>query len=323
LPTGAVPLQRPLAFPDVSTPFTNLKECTMRKFEALALSLSIAATGCATTYEARWDEKPTTGVSATADEGVSAAIAEGDAAWAMRGDEAKLKEAISKWEAAFEKAPSAELAVKLSRAHYLLGDGFHALANNVEARDAEYQKGLDWATKALKLAAPDFAKAMAEGKKHAEAITLAGKEAVPAMYWYATNLGKWAASKGFATRLRYKDDIKATMEHVKRLDEGFFYAAPWRYFGSFEAVTAGLAGGSLERSEENFKKAVELAPNYLGSKVLWAEYLCTKKNDRATYERLLKEVLAADPTVDPAIEPENRIEQKKAAKMLAEIDERF
>jgi tetratricopeptide (TPR) repeat protein len=285
--------------------------------------LAVFGAGCATTYNAKWDEKPATAAASTVDEATAALIAEGDAAWAARGDKAKLMEALTKWEAAFEKAPTADLAAKLARGHYLLGDGFYALENNHEARDAEYQKGLDWATRSLKLAAPAFAQAMAEGKKHADAITLAGKEAVPAMYWYATNLGKWAASKGFATRLRYKDDIKATMEHVKNLDEGFFYAAPWRYFGSFEAVTAGLAGGSLERSEENYKKAVELAPNYLGSKVLWAEYLCTKKNDRATYERLLKEVLAADPTVDPAIEPENRIEQKKAQKMLAEIDEKF
>jgi hypothetical protein len=293
----------------------------MRKSRAMTMCLALAASGCATTYNAKWEEKPTT--AATATDATSTLAAEGDAAWAGRGDKAKLTEAIAKWEAAFEKAPSAELAAKLARGHYLLGDGFHALENAAEARDAEYQQGLDWATKALKLSAPEFAKAMAEGKKHSESISLAGKDSVPAMYWFATNLGKWAASKGFATRLRYKDDIKATMDHVKSLDEGFFYAAPWRYFGSFEAVTAGLAGGSLEKSEQNYKKAVELAPNYLGTKVLWAEYLCTKKNDRATYEKLLKEVLAADPTVDAAIEPENRIEQKKATKMLAEIDERF
>lgn len=291
------------------------------RVSAVLLSSALAVSGCATTYEAKWEEKPVT--AAPAGEAEKTATAEGDAAWAQRGEEARLVEAITKWEAAFEKTPSAELAAKLSRGHYLLGDGYYALANKAEERDAEYQKGLDWATRSLKLAAPEFAKAMTEGKKHADAITLAPKEAVPAMYWYATNLGKWASSKGFATRLRYKDDIKATMLHVKALDEGYFYAAPWRYFGSFEAVTAGLAGGSLEKSEENFKKAVELAPNYLGSKVLWADYLCTKKQDKATYRKLLEEVLAADASVDPAIEPENKIEQAKAKKLLAEIEEKF
>lgn len=293
----------------------------MRVSKAVWMSAALAVSGCATTYEAKWDEKP----AAAASEGdaAAAATAEGDAAWELRADKAKLNEAITKWEAAFEKGASAELAAKLSRAHYLLGDGYYALENNLEGRDAEYQKGLDWATKALKLAAPEFTKAMGEGKKHSEAITLAPKEAVPAMYWYATNLGKWAATKGFATRLRYKDDIKATMEHVKSLDENYFFAAPWRYFGSFEALTAGLAGGSLEKSETNFKKAVELAPNYLGSKVLWADYLCTKKQDKETFKKLLEEVIAADAKAEPSIEPENVIEQQKAKKLLAEIDEKF
>lgn len=297
----------------------------MRQLRALAVSSTLALAGCATTYNAKWEEKPAAAAAAQVaptDE-TKALIAEGDALWAERGDKAKLQAAIAKWEAAAEKAPDAELFAKLSRGHYLLGDGFFALEKNDEAKDAEYQKGLDWATKALKLAAPDFAKAMADGKKHAEAIALAPKEAVPSMYWFATNLGKWAAGKGFATRLKYKDDIKATMEKVKGYDENYFYAAPWRYFGSFEALTAGLAGGSLDKSETNYKKSVELAPNYLATKVLWAEYLCTKRQDKATFKKLLDEVLAADAKVDPAIEPENRIEQEKAKRLLAQIDDKF
>ncbi|MFO0601171.1 MAG: TRAP transporter TatT component family protein [Myxococcaceae bacterium] len=286
----------------------------------LSLAVVLTGAGCAT-YQAKWDEKITT--PATPSDAATTALTEGDAAWEARADKSKLLEAITKWEAAFEKAPTAELAAKLSRAHYLYGDGYLALEGNTEGRDAEYQKGLDWATRSLQMSAPDFAKAMSEGKKHAEAITLAPKEAVPGMYWYATNLGKWAAGKGFATRLRYKDDIKATMELVKKYDEMYFFAAPWRYFGSFEAITAGLAGGSLEKSETNYKKAVELAPNYLGTKVLWAEYLCTKKQDKDTFKKLLEEVIAADAKAEPAIAAENGIEQQKAKKLLAEIDDKF
>lgn len=298
----------------------------MRTLHALAVSTTLALTGCATTYNAKWEEKPAAApaavAAAPADE-TQALVAEGDAAWAERSDKQKLLLALEKWEAAAAKSPDATLFAKLSRGHYLLGDAHFTLEKNDEARDAEYQKGLDWATKALKLSAPDFAKAMAEGKKHAEAIALAPKEAVPAMYWFATNLGKWAAGKGFATRLKYKDDIKATMEKVKGFDETFFYAAPWRYFGSFEALTAGLAGGSLDKSEANYKKSVELAPNYLATKVLWADYLCTKRQDKATFKKLLEEVLAADPKVDPQIEPENRFEQEKAKRLLAQIEDKF
>lgn len=289
-----------------------------------SLCLALVLTGCATTYNANWTEPATAPAAApTADEAMKAAIEEGDALWKERLDKAKLQAAINKWEAVAATNPNAELFVKISRGHYLLGDGFHALEGNLEQRDSEYQLGLDWATKALKLAAPEFAKAMAEGKKHSESIGMASKDAVPAAYWYATNLGKWAASRGFATRLRYKDDIKATMDHIQKLDEMFFYAAPYRYLGSFEALTAGLAGGSLEKSEVHYKKGVELAPTYLGTKVLWAEYLCTKKQDKAMFKQLLDEVIAGNASVDPEIEPENKIEQEKAKKLLAKIDDLF
>jgi hypothetical protein len=301
------------------------------KWFGLTLAAAAAA-GCATSYNAKWSETakaPMTPAPAVAEKLEAAATpvlsaeAEGDLLWKERGDQAKLEQALAKWEEAAKTTLTAPLATKLSRGHYLLGDGYLALAGNTEGRDAEYQKGLDWATTALKIAAPEFAAARAAEKPHAEAVKLVGPNAIDAMYWFATNLGKWAASKGFTTRLRYKDDIKATMVRVKELDEGFFYAAPWRYFGGFEAVTAGLAGGSLEKSEENFKKSLELAPNYLGTKVLWADYLCVKKGDRATFEKLLGEVLAADAAIDPAIAPENRLEQAKAKKLLAEIDDKF
>lgn len=299
----------------------------------VVLSLVSAASlgiGCATTREVDW--KPPT-VNDAAAAAATTVVGEGDAAWEARADKAKLEEAIAKWEAASATAPSAELAAKLARAHYFLGDGYLAVADDLAGRDAEYEKGLAWAETALKIGAPEFAAARAGGATHAEAIKKAPKEAVPAMYWYASNLGKWAASKGFATRLKYKDDIKATMDLVKSYDETYFYAGPWRYFGAFEALTAGIAGGDLGKAKENFSKASTMSPAYLGTKVLWAELLCTKQqadtdgdgqNDgKVQFKKLLDEVIAADPNVDPMVAAENAIEQQKAKKLLAKIDDLF
>jgi hypothetical protein len=298
------------------------------------LSLAVISAACATTHEANWKDAPVVKeASADAAASVATTLAEAGALWEQRADRKRLEAALAQWEQAFAAAPSADVAAKLARGHYLLGDGFMALADDVVGRDAEYQKGLDWATTALKLSAPDFVAAMAAGAKHGDAIGKAPKEAVPAMYWYASNLGKWAASKGFATRVKYKDDIKATMSHVKALDETYFYAGPWRYFGAFEALTAGIAGGDLSKSKDNFAKAVAMAPNYLGTKVLWADLLSVKlqgdadkdgQNDgKVQFKKLLDEVIAADPNVDPAIAAENGLEQQKAKKLLAKIDDLF
>ncbi|MCP4499446.1 MAG: hypothetical protein GY822_05705 [Deltaproteobacteria bacterium] len=282
-------------------------------------------TACGTTRESKFEAAPTDTAAATTEptDGSAALLTDAEGLWAERSDQAKLEAAIAKWEEAAKTTADADLYLKLSRGHYFLGDGFYALQGDAEKRDAHYTIGLDWAEKALGLQAPDFVAALKGGAKHPEAILKAPPEAVPSMYWYATNLGKWAASKGFATKLKYKDNIKATMLHVKSLDEKFFYAAPFRYFGAFEAATAGIAGGSLELSEKNFKKAVEMNPEYLGTKVLWADYLAKKQNNRELYEQLLKEVIEANAAVDPAIEPENKQEQAKAKKLLANIDDVF
>ncbi len=288
----------------------------------ILLCVAVGVSGCATTYNAGWSHPEVT-TAAEADATVKAAIEEGDALWAERGDKAKLQKAIDKWEAAAAQRVDAALFTKIARGHYLLADGFDALEGNFDQRDSEFQLGLDWATRALKAAAPELAKALAQGKTLASSAGLVTKDAATATYWYALTLGKWAGSRGVSTRLRYKDDINAAMEQVQRLDERFFYAGPYRYFGTFEAQTDGLAGGSLERSEQNFKKGVELAPDFLGTKVLWAEHLCVARKDKAAFRQLLDEVLAADAGVDPEIAVENRIEQQKAKRLLARIDDLF
>jgi len=290
---------------------------------ALALCI-LAVTACGTTREAQYrSEQPDQTADQSAVSAAEALVAEGDAAWEQRKDRAQLEVSIAKWTEAAAAAPSGDLYIKLSRAHYFLGDGWYAVEGDAEKRDAHYTEGLTFAEKAMGMLAPDFVAAVEGGEDHETAILKAPPEAVPAMYWQATNLGKWAASKGFATKLKYKDTIAATMKHVKSLDENYFYAAPWRYFGAFEAATAGLAGGDLDKSKTNFEKSIEMAPNYLGTKVLFATYYCTKAQNKELYEKLLNEVIASDPTADPAIEAENLREIEKAKQALAKIDDEF
>ena len=58
--------------------------------------------------------------------------------------------------------------------------------------------------------------------------------------------------------------------------------------------------------------AVKKAPNYLGTKVLWAQFLCPKTGDKALAKKLLEEAVAADPS-----------DQHKAKTLLANFDSLF
>jgi hypothetical protein len=295
----------------------------------LIAAAGLMQAGCAASRKAQWDDQKgikTEAATETDAEKRNAIVGEGDALWAERADMTKLQGALKKWEGAATIQLDAELATKLARGHYFLADGHYALAGDEENRDAHYQAGLSWAEKGLAVSAPEFVKARQSGARHPEAIKKAGKDAVPHMYWYATNLGKWAASKGFVTVLKYKDDAKSTIDQVKKLDDSFFYGASYRYLGAFEAKTASI-GGSLEESQKYFDQAKKLAPNYLDTKVLEADFLATRIKDKekgkAQFKQLLDEVIAADPAADPEIAAENGAAQAKAKKLLAQIDDLF
>jgi hypothetical protein len=164
---------------------------------------------------------------------------------------------------------------------------------------------------------------MRGGAKVPDVIKLIPKEGVPAMYWYATALGSWAKRKSFAVLLGQKDNVKAIMTHVLELDPTYFYGGPHRYFGVFYAVAPAFAGGDLKKSREHFEKSLQISPEYLGTKVRWAEELAVKEQDEATYDKLLNEVLAGSDDALPDIKPELLVDKQKAKELIADKDDRF
>ena len=285
-----------------------------------ALSLSI---GCGTTREAEYDDTDATAEADPAQtEAATPLVDEGDAAWTERDDMAKHETALAKWAEAVAAAPNADVYLKLGRGHYFMAERY-AHEGNEAKRDEHYTAGLKFSEKAVAKLAPDFVAGLKAGDEVAAALKKAPPEAAPAFYWEATNLGKWAATKGFATVLKYKDDVKTKMDWVRANNNEYFYGGPPRYFGAFEAATSGMLGGSLEKSKANFEESISIEPNYLGTKVLFAEYYCEKAQDKDLFKKLLEEVIAADPGANPELLAENKLEQAKAEKLLSLIDDKF
>jgi tetratricopeptide (TPR) repeat protein len=285
---------------------------------AAAIAICMAS-GCAG-RKAAWEKGQTTDGKGAGD--AAANIAAGDAHWAKRSDPNEIRAAIAAWEKAAQADPkNVELLVKLTRGNYFLADGF------LRANDKEYLKymdiGVKWGEKAMQAASPEFDKKMQGGAKLPEAVVVIPKEGVPAMYWYASALGKWAKRKSFAVLLGQKDNVRAIMTRVLELEPNYYHGGPYRYFGVFYAVAPAFAGGDLKKSKESFEKSLELAPTYVGTKVLWAEELAVKEQDEETFDKLLNEVLAAPDDVIPELKPEIMVEKQKAKELLADKDDRF
>lgn len=244
--------------------------------------------------------------------------------WTKRDDRAALQGAITAWEQlSARQQDQAELAAHLSRAYYLLADGSMRLAGENEAMLATFEKGVLAGERALMGQSADFAKRVQTGEKIEDAIATLPATSQSALYWYATNLGKFAIAKGFTTQLFYKDRIFAVMQRVLAIDQSFFYGAPHRYFGAFYAKAPAFAGGDMKKSREHFDQALAINSNYFSTKVLYAEHYATRAEDRALFTRLLSEVRDADPTLLPDVIPEQHIEQEKARRLLAQVDEIF
>lgn len=250
-------------------------------------------------------------------------IARGDAAWEERADPERVAEAISAWSNAVRHQERSDpaLLVKLTRAHYFLADGF--LRDDRVAYLRTLDAGAGWGEKALSAAAPEFARAMAEGAKFRDSVNLLDAAAVPAMYWYASVLGRWAHEKGLAVSIGQHDTVRATMDRCLELAPTYYYGGPHRYFGVYYCIVPEFSGGDLEKAKIHFKRALQMAPHYAGTKVLWASELAVRTQERELFERLLEEVLAMSVDVIPELRPETAIEQARARELLARIDELF
>ncbi len=309
-----------------------------RSIEFAALAIALTFAGACKGRTAAWEDKsnaPDSGSAATTDAaaaGTTTAMEAGMPAWKARADGLdKVMSAIAAWEDALgcsagegspegrcDKVPTtadnAELLAMLTRAYYFSADSY--MRGDQEKYLDYLNRAVWWGERALIAASPEFGEKMRNKGKYHEVIGVVGPEALPAMYWYATALGKWARASGFGVLVGQKDNIKATMERALALDPNFYHGGPHRYFGAYYAVAPGFAGGDPVKSQEHYDKSLEIAPYFIGTKVLMAENLATKLDDEEMFDRLIEEVLSADLSgVPEEILPEMKVEQDKAKEL--------
>jgi hypothetical protein len=243
------------------------------------------------------------------------AVAEADSLWKERDDRGQLIAALAKYEEAYAADPNnRHVAVQLTRGYYFLGD---AHESELEAKATQWQTSIEWGKRCVAINA-DFTALLEKGDEdEISAIEKAAtKDDVPCLYWTATSLGKWAKdTQSLSTLLKHKDTVKKYIETVDRLDPEYYHGAASRYWGAYYAALPSFAGRDYDMSAAKFAESLELAPHSLSTKVLWADRWAVGTQDHETFDRLLCEVLNADPEFE-TIGPENRAEQAKARALM-------
>ena len=115
---------------------------------------------------------------------------------------------------------------------------------------------------------------------------------------------------------------KLLMERVIELDENHENGGPHLYMGGMETLLPASMGGKPEKGRAHFEKAIEINEAYLMTKVIYAQQYSRLMFDQELHDRLLNEVLSADPVVE-GMTLTNRIAQERAKDLLASSKDYF
>lgn len=284
----------------------------------VALALALLAFGACS----KQSGNPAAGSNEGATSADASLLAQADALWEQRADEAKLQEALAHYDQALAADPRNRHALEqLTRGWYFWGDAF---TSDKDIKVERWGKSIEYGNRCLALN-EDIAKQLAQGAKEKDAIAAATKDDVACVYWTATALGKWGKIQSLSKTLKHLPTVKAYVTKVEELEPSFFHYAPARYWAAYYAALPSFAGQDLKKSAEYFDAAIKAAPYYLPTRVLRAEFLAVATQDVAMFDADLAAVLASDANAKPdaGITPENLKEIEKARALQARRLELF
>lgn len=182
------------------------------------------------------------------------------------------------------------------------------------------EKGKEYGFRSLRLN-PDFAEW--ENRDFAKAVSFVTD--VAALLWTADNWGGIFQFDPFQG-LTGVGKLIAMHRRCLELDETFWGASCHNALGAILVTTPGFLGGDLEEGRQHLERAVELRPDYLMNRVVYAEYwgftydALGNKNgvrDRELVEREVHIVLEAP--IGEQWPFWNRIAKREAERLLEEL----
>jgi predicted anti-sigma-YlaC factor YlaD len=198
-----------------------------------------------------------------------------------------------------------------------------ATALRVRARKL-YLRAREYGRRGLEVNHRGFTAALRADPK--AAVRVATKRDVPLLYWTATAWGAAiAVSKDTPDLVADLPKVEALIDRALELDEKFDDGAIHTLLISYEMARPGVnADEAARRATQHFQRAVELSGGGLAAPlVTCAEAVCVQKQQRAEFEKLLRQALAIDADQKPEWRLTNLVMQRRARWLLSREDELF
>lgn len=186
-------------------------------------------------------------------------------------------------------------------------------------------KALNYANQAICLSKKDACGLKSRPFEEFEAIISHMKtKQLPALFALGNAWAGWImANKTDFNAIADISHIELIMQKVIELDETYRDGAAHLYMGTLATLLPPALGGRPEQAKQHFEKAISLSMGKnLVVKVVYAKLYARMIFDRPLHDRLLKEVMAADPD-EPGYTLVNTWAQKQARELLMNADDYF
>ncbi|MFZ5761716.1 MAG: TRAP transporter TatT component family protein [Thermodesulfobacteriota bacterium] len=172
--------------------------------------------------------------------------------------------------------------------------------------------------------APDLTVA-APAEDFAGALAALDREAASQLFWGGYGLAVWVKQQaGSPAALALLPRLEILMQRVVALDPALFHGAAHAFLGVYYGGRPLLVGGDPARSREHFEQGLAVGGrDFLLTQVAYAETYARQTFDRELYERLLREVIDYPLDKRPEIALSNALAQRKATRLLSEVERIF
>ena len=178
-------------------------------------------------------------------------------------------------------------------------------------------KSLDYARRATCLELEALCEVLDERANRFDAVLQTIDDEIPVLYGLATSwLGWLQAGSDDWNALAELPKVTALLLRVEQLDDHYDQGGVHAYLGVLNSQLPPALGGKPEIGRTHFERALDISHgNNLRFKVLYARYYARLVFDQELHDRLLQEVLAADP-VQPNLTLNNTFAQQQAKALL-------
>lgn len=160
-------------------------------------------------------------------------------------------------------------------------------------------------------------------RDYTEALNDLDEDDLSALYTYSLAWFAAIRATGDMNALSQLPRAEAALQRVRELDPGFREAEVAHYLGVLATIRPPSLGGRFDEGRDHFERAIALTEGRaLGIKVDFARYYARTLYERELHDRLLEEVLAAEPEA-PGQTLFNVMAQRDAEELLASADDYF